>query len=125
MGCEKPSGNQVPGNVDYRDALVAPQEKPRFEDGCPLVVQEVMLPVPFHKLGDDDRQVTAGILLFEVADEGEDRSKEKTVRRLDYRELRYRHAEFERRHFHQMTPGIAKIRGMFADLDLKHMHVRG
>src|ERR1700683_4108203 len=56
----------IPGHIDYRDALAAPDIQQRLEHGRALVVQEVVIPVPLHKFGNNHRQLTPGILLLQV-----------------------------------------------------------
>ena len=69
------SGLEVPGDVDYDDALVSSDEEQEFEELGSLVVEGSLPPVFDDQFGDEDGDLTVGVVMFDfedVFDEGDE-----------------------------------------------------
>ena len=53
---------EVPWNVNDDDALVAPEQKKRFQDGSALVVEQIVIPMALHELGNQNSNLLIRIL---------------------------------------------------------------
>src|ERR1700720_361231 len=74
-----PSSLEVPRDVDQGHALEVLEQEARLQDLGAVVVEEGLVPVPLHQLGDDDGDLARGVVLLELPDEVDQRLEEPAV----------------------------------------------
>ena len=57
---------QVPGNIDYDDALIAAHEKQHLQQLGALVVKRSLPPVSDYKFGNEDGDLALGMFAFDL-----------------------------------------------------------
>ena len=59
---------EVPGDVDYGDALIASDQQEEFQDLGALVVEWGLPPVFDYEFGDEDGDLSFGVVVLDLED---------------------------------------------------------
>ena len=59
---------QVPGNIDYHDALIPAYKQKQLQQLSPLVVERSLPPVFDDEFGDKDSNLTIRVVAFDLQD---------------------------------------------------------
>ena len=70
---------EVPRNVDDHNALIAAYQEKQLKQLSTLVVQRRLPPMFDNQFGDEDRDLTVGMIAFNLEDVTDERHQNKTI----------------------------------------------
>ena len=101
------SSLEVPRYINDQNPLIAAQQQHQFQQIGPLVVQQVLPPVPHHKFRDQDGDLPVLQLFFFFQNEIHHRRKHKPVGRMEVHQLRDLHSGGTQRRGNPVLPVLA------------------
>src|SRR5947207_995815 len=106
--------------ADGENALVAADQERPFKEACTLIVQEIFVPAIFDQFGNDDNNMTSGVLFRELENVLNQGNNNEAVGRRQCGERRRHSAGGSKRLLDVALPFLVQKPGMLAGL-----HVNG
>jgi hypothetical protein len=107
------------GTLTTRYAPVSLEIQHGFQGRSALVVEHVVIPVPFDDFGNDHGDLAVGILARELQDVVHNRRDDETIGRGKHHQFRRVHAELQDRLFHESVPLLPEEYGVFSGIDVQ------
>ena len=111
--------------ADGENALVAADQESPFQEACPLIVLVILVPAIFDKLGNDDNNVSIGVLFRKLENVLNEGNNDEAVGGRQRGELRMSGPGGSKRLLDVALPFLVQEPGMFAGLHVNGDDFRG